>query len=320
LALTDCCAAIQAVTIWISQWEQPHRARYQGNEVLPIDLRGTLPNYPIVLANTDMVEGRYFTDSENLHRESVIVLGQDAAKALFGGLPATGKEILVDGSTFCVIGVLTRPQGNFGANDEDRRGLMPYQTFRRIYPSSYENAFRFQARRDQLDAAVDEAREVLRRRRSVPYSKPDTFEIQTATQQIEEFHSIVGMVAVAMVVLSSIGLLIGGVGVMNIMLVSVTERTREIGVRKAVGARRGDIAWQFLSEAMALTGAGGLIGMLLVEGLVLLIRRSTSIKAAVPLWAVVAGLSVSLGVGLIFGVWPAMKAARLDPVDALRYE
>jgi ABC-type antimicrobial peptide transport system permease subunit len=320
LALAECCASIRQVTVWITQWEQTHGVRYQGNEVAGVDLRGTLPNYPFVLANTNLVEGRFFTDTENLHRESLVVLGQDTASALFGRLPATGREILVDGQTYRVIGVLARPEGNFGPNDEDRRVLLPYQSFRKAYPSSYENAYRFQARPDRLDAAVDEAREFLRRRRNVPYDQPDTFEIRTATQQIEEFHAIVGLVAVAMVVLSSIGLLIGGVGVMNIMLVSVTERTREIGVRKAVGARRSDIAWQFISEAMALTGAGGIIGMLAVQGLVLLIRGLTTIEASVPLWAVVAGLGVSLGVGLVFGVWPAVKAARLDPVDALRYE
>jgi putative ABC transport system permease protein len=320
LALTVCCPAVQQVTVWITQWEQTHRARYQGNEVSLVDLRGTLPNYPFVLANTTMVEGRFFTEAENAHRESVVVLGQDTASALFGQLPATGKQILLDGQSYRVIGVLTRPEGNFGPNDEDRRVVLPYQTFKKAYPSSYENAYRFQAQAGRLDAAVDQVREFLRRRREVPYNQPDTFEIMTATQQIEEFHNIVGMVTVAMVVLSSIGLLIGGVGVMNIMLVSVTERTREIGVRKAVGARRSDIAWQFLSEAMALTGAGGLVGVLLIEGLVLLIRRATSIHATVPVWAVVAGLSVSLGVGLVFGVWPAVKAARLDPVEALRYE
>ena len=138
--------------------------------------------------------------------------------------------------------------------------------------------------------------------------------------QVQEFHNIVAMVAVATVVLSSIGLLIGGVGVMNIMLVSVTERTREIGVRKAIGARSSDITWQFLLEAMTLTGTGGIIALILVNGLVLLIRLTLEWKGAVPFWAAAAGIIVSISIGLIFGVWPATKAAKLDPVEALRYE
>ena len=167
---------------------------------------------------------------------------------------------------------------------------------------------------------MDQATEVLRRRRNVPYEGKNNFSIQTAEQQVQEFHNIVGMVALATVVLSSIGLLIGGVGVMNIMLVSVTERTREIGVRKAIGARRGDITWQLLLEAMTLTGAGGVIALVLVNGLVLLVKLVLKWPGSVPLWAAVTGIAVSVSVGLIFGVWPAMKAARLDPVEALRYE
>jgi putative ABC transport system permease protein len=171
-----------------------------------------------------------------------------------------------------------------------------------------------------LDQAVDQATEVLRRRRNVPYEGKNNFSIETAEQQVQEFHNIVGMVAIATVVLSSIGLLIGGVGVMNIMLVSVTERTREIGVRKAIGARRGDITWQFLLEAMALTGAGGVIAVILVNGLVLLVRVTLEWPGSVPPWAIAIGLIVSIKIGLFFGVWPAMKAAKLDPVEALRYE
>ena len=318
--LATCCTSIEAVTAWITHWERPHQLRYQGNEVDGIDLRGTLPNYAVVYANATMYEGRFFGESENMHRDNVVVLGRDAARALFGQLSAVGKEVQVDGSTFRIIGVLERPNGNFGFEDEDRRVLLPYQTFRKLYPGAYENTFRIKGAPGKLDAAVDEAREVLRRRRRVPYNKPDDFLIQTAEQQVEQFHAIVGMVALAMVVLSSIGLLIGGVGVMNIMLVSVTERTREIGVRKAIGARSRDITWQFLAEAMALTGSGGVFGIVLIEAIVMVVRYSTQMKPSVPLWAVGGGLGVSLCVGLIFGVWPAMKAAQLDPVDALRYE
>jgi putative ABC transport system permease protein len=169
--------------------------------------------------------------------------------------------------------------------------------------------------------AVDEVRAVLRLERRLALSAPDNFSISSAEQMVEQFRNVTSMVAIVMVVLSSIGLLVGGIGVMNIMLVSVTERTREIGVRKAVGARRLDIITQFLTEAVVLTGLGGLIGMLLGWLIALGVRLVfPSLPTSVPLWAATLGVAVSVGVGLFFGIWPAGKAARLDPVEALRYE
>jgi putative ABC transport system permease protein len=162
---------------------------------------------------------------------------------------------------------------------------------------------------------------LLRRRRHVKLSDPDNFGISTAESLISDFRAIIGTVALVMVVISSIGLLVGGIGVMNIMLVSVTERTREIGVRKAIGARRRDIVWQFLLEAIVLTGSGGLMGIAVGWLLSFMIRIFVpSLPSSVPLWSVVAGFAVATSIGLFFGLWPAIKAARLDPIVALRYE
>jgi len=161
----------------------------------------------------------------------------------------------------------------------------------------------------------------LRRRRHVPYSAPENFGLSTAQEIATQFQQITGSVALLTAVVSSIGLLVGGVGVMNIMLMSVTQRTREIGVRKAIGARRRDVVWQFLTEAVVLTGAGGVIGVLLGIGVSLLINVFLPrVPSSVPLWAVLLAVAVSMGVGLFFGIYPAVKAARLDPVEALRYE
>ncbi len=319
-AIEASCPAARNVTVWIGWWEQNHTVRTKNGEVTAIDYRGAQPNYAQVYANAALLEGRFFSEGDDLHREKVVVLGEDIGPVLFPNTSPVGKDILIDGSDFRVIGVLEKPKGGFGQDDEDRRVLIPYNTFRKVYPAAYENNIRVQAKVNQLEQLVDQIRELLRRRRNVTYDRPDNFSIGTAQQQMEQFHSIVGMVALAAIVLSSIGLLIGGVGVMNIMLVSVTERTREIGIRKAIGARNGDITWQFLLEAMTLTGAGGVIALFLVQGIVLLIRLASTWRAIVPLWAIAAGLIVSIGVGLFFGVWPAMKAAKLDPVEALRYE
>ena len=319
-ALLDSCPAIKNVTTWTTWWEQPHSVRTKAGTVTAIDFRGVQANFGQVYANAATIEGRFISDADDLHREKVVMLGENVAPVLFPEGHAVGKDVMIDGSDFLVIGVVEKPKGGFGMGDEDRRVLIPYNTFRKVYPGAYENAIRAQAYPNILNQAVDQATEVLRRRRNVPYEGKNNFAMETADMQVEEFHNIVGMVALATVVLSSIGLLIGGVGVMNIMLVSVTERTREIGVRKAIGAKSKDIIWQFLLEAMTLTGAGGVIALLLVNGLVLLVKFGLHWPGSVPIWAAVTGIVVSVSVGLIFGVWPAMKAAKLDPVEALRYE
>jgi putative ABC transport system permease protein len=319
-ALEAACPAIKNVTTNISWWEKMHTVRTKSGEVSAIEYHGVQPNYGQVYANATLLSGRFISEGDDIHRQKVVMLGEDVAPVLFPGVPAVGKDIMIDGTDFQVIGVLEKPKGGFGSEDEDRRVMIPYNTFIKIYPGAYENNIRFQAYPNMLHQAVDEATEVLRRRRNVAYNAKDNFAIETAEMQVREFHSIVAMVAVATVVLSSIGLLIGGVGVMNIMLVSVTERTREIGIRKAIGAKSKDITWQFLLEAMTLTGAGGLIALILVNGLVALISFTLEWRARVPLWAATTGIVVSVAVGLIFGVWPATKAAKLDPVEALRYE
>lgn len=321
IAVMQSCPAVKQTAVSIFEWTQPHSVKYQKNQVQGGEFRGTFPAYLEVYSNANLKAGRFFSEAENEHRENLVVLGENVATALFPSVnDALQKEVLVDGSNFVVIGVLEKPIGGFGNNDEDRRVVIPFYTFRKLYPAAFEIAMRFLAYPGQLDAAVDQVREVLRRRRNVPYDKPDNFAIQTNMEIRKQFNEIIFGVVLAIVVLSSIGLLIGGMGVMNIMLVSVTERTREIGVRKAIGARRSDITWQFLFEAMTLTGVGGLMGILVGSIIVFLIPLVTSLKAVVPAWAVIIGFSVSVGIGLIFGVWPATKAAKLNPVEALRYE
>jgi len=320
-ALQEGSRAVKSVTAFImTGWQQQHTVRTKAGEVLAIDFRGVQPNFGQVYANASTIEGRFIAEGDDLHREKVVMLGENVAPVLFPEGHPIGKDVMIDGTDFQVVGVVEKPKGGMGMNDDDRRVLIPFNTFKKIYPAADEINMRVQANPGQLDKMVDDVTEILRRRRNVPYNGKDNFSIRTASQEVEEFHNIMLMVYLGTMILSAIGLLIGGVGVMNIMLVSVTERTREIGIRKAIGAKRKDITWQFLLEAMTLTGAGGVIALILVNGLVLLIRATLGWHGIVPVWAATLGVSVSVSIGLIFGVWPAMKAAKLDPVEALRYE
>lgn len=296
---------------------------YEGKNYRWATTDGVSPNYEKIV-NLTLKSGRFITEADNLQRRNVIVIGINAAEALFGDKQdeAVGKQVRMNGQLWEVIGVLQKRKDAFlGDNEEDQAVLMPYRTARKVAPERGFLLLIIQAKQGRIQEALADAETVLRRQRNVAYDKPNDFDIKTADKFIEQFDSITAMVGLVAIAISSLGLLVGGIGVMNIMLVSVTERTKEIGIRKAIGATRSAIVIQFLLEAMTLTFFGGIIGVTLAIGIANLIMLIfPSLPAAIPTWAVVLGLVVSIGVGLIFGVLPARKAAKLDPIECLRYE
>jgi putative ABC transport system permease protein len=328
-AIGQFCPAVRAVTATvfprIVQTEGPPSApvtaRYLSKEVAGVDYHGALPATEEVF-NSRPQRGRFFSEAENMHRADVALIGSDVAKTLYPEIDPLGKPIMISGVSYEVIGVLEPRKGGFVKDQSvDKAVMVPYRTYRKHNPRDDENFLGAVAYPGQMLEAEDQIRGVLRRRRNVPFSKPDNFGISSAQQIADQFRQITASVALLISVISSIGLLVGGVGVMNIMLMSVTQRTREIGVRKAIGARRSDVIWQFLTEAIVLTGAGGVIGVLLGGGISLLINvLLPSLPSSIPLWSVILAVAVSMSVGLFFGMYPAIKAARLDPVEALRYE
>jgi putative ABC transport system permease protein len=318
IAINERCPSVEHASPFLFPDRGIQKARYRGNEMYRIQLGGTEEGY--VSNGTEMRYGRFFTDVENNRHLPVVVIGEDVAKSLFADIDPTGKWIDVSGKQLELIGVMKRPAASM-PGQQDRRVLLPYFTMRKMFPQAREHMLVINARDGRLAQALDEVTMVLRQERRVKHSDPDNFWISTAEQMIEEFHSVTAMVALVMIVMSSIGLLVGGIGVMNIMLVSVTERTREIGIRKAIGARRFDIIVQFLTEAATLTFIGGLLGMAFGWAVSLAARLVfPDLATYIPVWAAAAGVIMSIGVGLFFGIWPASKAARLDPVVALRYE
>ena len=295
--------------------------RHRDIEMKNAAVQGTSPSY-FKMGVTTLGEGRFFTDEENAVHANVVVIGNDVANTLFPYSKAVDQEVSINGRMYRVIGVLA-PRDIFivGAedpNNENKAVYMPYLTLRKLYPEVDDNFVMAQAHPGMMVQGVEEVRELLRRRRKVPYGAPDNFGISTSDQIMTQFAAITSGVFALMVAISSVGLLIGGIGVMNIMLVSVTERTREIGVRKAIGARKRDIILQFLIEAGTLTGIGGIMGILVGSALAMLVKMI--MPTYIPVWAPVVGFVVSVGLGVVFGLWPAWKAARLNPIEALRYE
>jgi ABC-type antimicrobial peptide transport system permease subunit len=289
-----------------------------GKTSANVQLQGTLPEYE--RAGTEIVEeGRFFSQFENDNNEEVCVIGSQVADDFFPFGSPVDKTIEIAGREFRVVGVLEKRESFLGGDSNQNNGIyLPFDVARKLKPNADDIFILAVARPGRMDEAKDQITDLLRVRRQVPFGQPDNFGMATSESILEQFRAITAGVAIAMVVISSVGLMVGGIGVMNIMLVSVTERTREIGVRKAIGARRRDILWQFLIEAMTLTGAGGLIGLGIGWLTTLLIRLF--VPSYVPIWAPIGGFVASVGIGLIFGLWPAWKAARLDPIESLRYE
>ncbi|MCG3163225.1 MAG: Macrolide export ATP-binding/permease protein MacB [Acidobacteria bacterium] len=314
--------AVEEVASVLYLWRLDRTIKYRGQSYKEGFLQGVSASYATV-TNVSLQQGRFISEVDDEHRRDVMVIGVNVVESLFPNRATiVGEQVELNGRTFEIIGVLEKRKNSFfGENEEDNAIFVPFQTGRKLSPISKELNLNIKAKTGMLREGLDQVEQILRRQRGVKSSEPNNFDLSTADKIIEQFDGITMYVGLFAIAISAVGLLVGGIGVMNIMLVSVTERTREIGVRKAIGARKRDIIRQFLFEAMTLTFLGGILGVLVAVVVSYVIMFFLpDLPASIPLWAVVSGMTVSVFVGLVFGVWPAKKAASLDPIECLRYE
>lgn len=296
------------------------RVKYSGETAEDVSVRGVTANIGDMDAEAPET-GRYISDTDNDHRSTTAMIGADVAKKLFANVDPLGKEVYIDGESFTIVGV-AKPIGTVMGQPQDNFVYIPVMTWMKMY-GTHTDRFNvnIQARGPEwMQQTQDEARAIMRARRHLGPGEPDSFGIFSSDTLMQLWNNLTGTLAGAMVGIVMVFLLIGGIVVMNVMLASVTERTREIGIRKSLGAKRSDVLKQFLVESSVMTALGGAIGIVIAWFFALLIDWKTPVPMSVPLNAVVVALVVSTAVGVFFGVYPARRASKLDPIEALRFE
>ncbi|MDD8019868.1 MAG: ABC transporter permease [Acidobacteriota bacterium] len=321
-AIKEACPLIKSLTIQLApDYLKLPEVKYQNIKSENAIIYGCDDNFTNVFAVYLPKEGRSFTQGEIRHSSRVCVIGTEVADVLFPYMSPVGKEIKVGQEKFTVIGVMSKRGQMFGQS-QDNIVAIPYTSLMKYFPYDLSSLSITIVPKEakQINETIDQVTNILRVRRKVPPGQPNGFAVFTQESLLSLYNQITGAAFIVMIIISSIGLLVGGIGVMNIMLVAVKERTREIGIRKAIGARSADIVKQFLIEAVVLTGIGGIIGILAGLAIALVVKLATPLPASVSWWSAAIGLAVSMAVGLFFGIFPAHKASRLNPIACLRYE